>query len=106
MTCNRKCYHGRGVVSIHRKQARVATQQPKTGAMPLHTRRLSKFVRRLEDLIQQMHAMSMIESQILSCTPNRCLHLWTLSRTASISLLNDQCLLAAFSKAPVPTIDI
>ena len=60
LTCNRMCYQGRCVVSIHRKQARVATQQPKTGAMPLHTRRLLKLVRRLEHLIRQMHAMSMI----------------------------------------------
>ena len=36
LTCNRKCYQGTGVVSINRKQARVATQQPETGAMPLH----------------------------------------------------------------------
>ena len=74
--------------------------------MPLHTRRLLKLVRRLEDLIRQMHAMSMIESPFLGCTPRRWLHLWTLSRTEGISLLNDQCLLAAFSQAPVPTIDI
>ena len=104
MTCNRKCYQGRCVVSIHRKQARVATQQPETGAMPLHTRHLWKLARRLED--RQMHAMSLIESPIFGCNLHRWLHLWTLSRTEGISLLNDQCLLAAFSQAPVPTIDI
>ena len=54
-TCRKTCYQGRGVVSIHRKQARVATQQPDSGAVPLHTRRLLKLVRRLEDLVRRMH---------------------------------------------------
>ena len=75
MTCNRNCYQGRGAVSIHRKQTRVATQQLEIGAVPLHTRRLLKLVRRLEDLVRQMHGMSTVEFPAFGCTTQRWLQL-------------------------------
>ena len=104
MTCNKKCYQGRGVVSIHRKQRRVAKQDPESGAMPLHTHRLLKLLRRLEDLIRQMHSMSTVESPTFGCVPQRWLHLWALSRMEGISLCSDPCVLKVFSQPSVPTI--